>query len=93
MSQMGIAYRRRQRESGGRGGDSSVAAAVGGDDDVNSLTPKSVPAGTKLVLFGRYVLNIYVGIVGYFLRKTKTRRAKIYLPTQHTNRRISYDIN
>ena len=29
----------------------------------NSLTPKSVPAGTKLVLFGRYVLNIYVGIV------------------------------
>ncbi len=30
---------------------------------VNSLTPKSVPAGTKLVLFGRYVLNIYVGVV------------------------------
>ncbi len=30
---------------------------------INSLTPKSVPAGTKLVLFGRYVLNIYVGIV------------------------------
>jgi hypothetical protein len=29
----------------------------------NSLTPKSVPAGTKLLLFGRYVLNIYVGIV------------------------------
>ncbi len=29
----------------------------------NSLTPKSVPAGTKLVLFGRYVLIIYVGIV------------------------------
>jgi hypothetical protein len=29
----------------------------------NSLTPKSVPAGTKLVLFGRYVLNIYIGIV------------------------------
>ena len=37
----------------------------------NSLTPKSVPAGTKLVLFGRYVLNIYVGIVRYFLRTTK----------------------
>ncbi len=33
-----------------------------------SLTAKSVPAGTKLVLFGRYVLNIYVGIVQYFLR-------------------------
>jgi hypothetical protein len=30
---------------------------------INSLTPKSVPVGTKLVLFGRYVLNIYVGIV------------------------------
>jgi hypothetical protein len=38
---------------------------------LNSLTPKSVPAGTKLVLFGRYVLNIYVGIVRYFLRTTK----------------------
>ena len=60
---------------------------------LNSLTPKSVPAGTKLVLFGRYVLNIYVGIVPYFLRTTKTKRAKIYLPTQRTNRRISYDIN
>ncbi len=32
-------------------------------DHLNSLTPKSVPARTKLVLFGRYVLNIYVGIV------------------------------
>ncbi len=60
---------------------------------LNSLTAKSVPAWTKLVFFGRYVLNIYVGIVQYFLRKTKTRRAKIYLPTQRTNRRISYDIN
>ncbi len=59
----------------------------------NSLTAKSVLAGTKLVLFVRYVLNIYVGIVRYFLRKTKTRCAKIYLPTQHTNRRISYNIN
>jgi hypothetical protein len=29
----------------------------------NSLTAKSVPAETKLVLFGRFVLNIYVGIV------------------------------
>jgi hypothetical protein len=62
-------------------------------DSVNSLTPKSIPVRTKLVLFGRYVLNIYVGIVKYFLRKTKTRRAKIYLPTQRTNRGISYDIN
>jgi hypothetical protein len=60
---------------------------------VNSLTAKSVPAGTKLILFGRYVLNIYIGIVQYILRKTKTWRAKIYLPTQCTNRRISYDIN
>ncbi len=44
--------------------------------EVNSLTPKSVPAGTKLVLFGRYVLNIYVGIVGYFLRTTKLSAPK-----------------
>ena len=43
---------------------------------LNSLTPKSVPAGTKLVLFGRYVLNIYVGIVGYFLRTTKLSAPK-----------------
>ena len=62
-------------------------------DGLNSLTPKSIPAGTKLVLFGRYVLNIYVGIVRYFLCTTKTQRAKIYLLTQRTNRRISYDIN
>ncbi len=60
---------------------------------VNSLTAKSVPAGTKLVLFGRYVLNIYVGIVQYILRKTKTWRAKIYLPTQRTNWQILYVIN
>jgi hypothetical protein len=60
---------------------------------INSLTPKSVPAGAKKILFGRYVLNIYGGIVRYFLRKTKTRRAKIYLPTQRTIWRISYDIN
>ncbi len=30
---------------------------------VNSLPAKSVLAGTKLVLFGRYVLKFYVGIV------------------------------
>jgi hypothetical protein len=53
---------------------------------LNSLTAKSVPAGTKLVLFGRYVLNIYVGIVQYILRKMKTWRAKIYLLTQRTIR-------
>jgi hypothetical protein len=43
---------------------------------LNSLTPKSIPAGTKLVLFGRYVLNIYVGIVQYFLRTTKLSAPK-----------------
>jgi hypothetical protein len=43
---------------------------------VNSLTPKSVPAGTKLVLFGRYILNIYVGIVRYFLRTMKLSAPK-----------------
>ncbi len=60
---------------------------------VNSLTAKFVPAGTKLALFGRYALNIYIGIVQYILRKTKTRHDKIYLATQCTNRWISYDIN
>jgi hypothetical protein len=60
---------------------------------LNSLTAKSVLAGIKLILFGRYILNIYVGIVRYILHKTKTWRAKIYLPTQHTNWRILYDIN
>jgi hypothetical protein len=59
----------------------------------NSLTAKSVPAGTKLVLFGRCKLNIYVGMVRYILHKTKTWRAKIYLPTQCTNRQKLYDIN
>ncbi len=43
---------------------------------INSLTPKSVPAGTKLILFGRYVLNIYVGIEQYFLRTTKLSAPK-----------------
>ncbi len=59
----------------------------------NSLTAKSVPAGTKLVLFGKYILNIYVGIVQYILRKTKSQRAKIYITTQCTNRQKSYNIN
>ncbi len=68
-------------------------ARLHGSKTLNSLTPKSVPVGTKLVLFGRYVLNIYVGIVWYILRKTKTRHAKIYLPTQCTNWQKSYDIN
>jgi hypothetical protein len=31
--------------------------------DLNSLPAKSVLAGTKLVLFGRYVLKFYIGIV------------------------------
>jgi hypothetical protein len=56
---------------------------------INSLPAKSVPAGMELVLFGRYILNIYVGIVCYILCETKTRRAEIYLPTQGTNWRIS----
>ena len=55
---------------------------------INSLTAKSVRAGAKLVLFGRYVLNFYVGIVLWILRETKTWRATIYLATQCTNRRI-----
>jgi hypothetical protein len=55
---------------------------------VNSLTAKSVLAGEKLVLFGKYVLNIYIGILHYILRETKTWHAKIYLPTQCTNWQI-----
>ena len=43
---------------------------------INSLTAKSVPAGTKLILFGRYILNIYVGIVRYFLRTLKLSAPK-----------------
>ncbi len=50
----------------------------------NSLTAKPVLVGEKLVFFGN-VLNIYVGIVHYILRATKTWHAKIYLPTQCTN--------
>jgi hypothetical protein len=52
----------------------------------NSLPAKSVLAGTKLVLFGRYVLKFYVGIVHYILREMKTWCATIYLTTQPTNR-------
>jgi hypothetical protein len=52
---------------------------------LNSLTTKSVLAGEKLLLFGTYLLNFYVGIVHYILCETKTWRAKIYLPTQRTN--------
>jgi hypothetical protein len=54
---------------------------------LNSLPAKSVLAGT-LVLFGRYVLKFYVGIVQQILREMKTRRATIYLTTQRTNWRI-----
>jgi hypothetical protein len=52
---------------------------------VNSLTAKSILAGEKLILFGWYVLNLYVGIVPYILCKLKTQHAKIYLPTKSTN--------
>jgi hypothetical protein len=38
-------------------------------------------------------LNFYVGIVHNILRETKTWCAKIYLPTQRTNRQTLYDIN
>ncbi len=55
---------------------------------INSLTPKSVPAGTKLVLFGRYVLNIYVGIVWYFLRTTNSARQNLLTHTTHKSANI-----
>ncbi len=55
---------------------------------VNSATANSILAGEKLVLFGKYILNFHVGIVHYILRETKTRHAKIYLPTKCTNWQI-----
>jgi hypothetical protein len=48
---------------------------------LNSLTANPVLGGEKLVLFGKYLLNFYLGIIHYILRETKTLRAKIYLPT------------
>ncbi len=57
-------------------------------ETLSSLTAKSVLAGEKLVLFGRYVLNLYMRIVPYILREPKTWHTKIYLPTQCTNRQI-----
>ncbi len=54
----------------------------------NSLTANSDLVGEKLVLFGKYVLNFYIGITHYILRESKTWHAKIYLPTQWTNWRI-----
>ncbi len=50
-----------------------------------SLTAKSILAGEKFVLFGRYILNFYIGVVHCILHETKTWRAKIYLPTQRIN--------
>ncbi len=55
---------------------------------VKLLTAKSVLAGEKLLLFCRYILNLYKGIVHYILREPKTRCAKIHLPIQRTNWRI-----
>jgi hypothetical protein len=52
---------------------------------INNLTAKSCSAGVKLVLFGRYVLNFYRGIVLWILHETNTWCATIYLATQHTN--------
>ena len=49
---------------------------------VNSSTPVRDLAGTILVVFGRYVLNFYVGIVEYILHETKTGHITIYLALQ-----------
>jgi hypothetical protein len=62
--------------------------ALGGARGVNSLTAKSILAGEKLILFGRYIINFYIGIVHCILHEMKTWRAKIYLPTQCINRQI-----
>ena len=34
----------------------------GDDPELNSLPGKSLLVGAKLVLFGRYILNFYIGI-------------------------------
>jgi hypothetical protein len=60
------------------------------EQNLNSLSAKSVLAGEKLVAT---YSTFYIGIVRNILRESKTRRAKIYLPTQRTNWRIPYDIN
>ena len=63
---------------------------AGTDLGVKLLSAKSILAGEKLV--ATYSI-FYIGIEHNILRETKIRRAEIYLPTQRTNRQISYDIN
>jgi hypothetical protein len=56
---------------------------------VNSLTPKSVPAGAKKILFGRYVLNIYVGIVRYFsMQNENSAHQNLLTDTTHKSANI-----
>ncbi len=55
----------------------------------NSLTAKSILAGEKLV--ATYSISTQEQYIIFYV-KQKTWRAKIYLPTQCTNWRISYDI-
>jgi hypothetical protein len=54
----------------------------------DSSTAKFVLVGEKLILFGKYILNFYLGIVHDILREPKTWCTKIYLPTQCTNWQI-----
>jgi hypothetical protein len=62
----------------------AMATAMATDIAFDSLTAKSILAGKTC----SYVLNFFVGIVHYIFCETKTQRAKIYLPTQRTNRQI-----
>ena len=56
---------------------------------VKLLNAKSVLAGEKLVLFGMYVLNLYIGIVPYILREPKTWHAKIFTNITHKSANIN----
>jgi hypothetical protein len=70
------------------GSTTSFVVATWPHVSINSLTATSILAGEKLLLFGKYVLNFYVGIVHYILHETKIWCAKIYLPTQCKNWQI-----
>jgi hypothetical protein len=72
---------RGEGQDGGRRGGGGLCK----EGHLNSFTAKSVLAGEKLILFGRYVLNFYVGIVQLILYETKTWRAK-YLPKDTTHK-------
>jgi hypothetical protein len=50
---------------------------------VNNLTAKSVLAGEKNVLFGKYILSFYVGIVHYILCDKNLAHQNLLTSTKH----------